>query len=84
MRRNGIRFEDLRLLLLELGFREAAMDSNHFRFAHSVTGTVLLFRMYRANEVVSDRDILVVRRQLVDNGFIELAAFDRFLEKATA
>ena len=84
MRKNGITFGDLRLLLLELGFREAAMDGNHFRFEHPVTGTVLLFRIYRANEFISERDILVVRRQLVDNGFIELSTFDRFLEKETA
>jgi hypothetical protein len=84
MTKNGITFEELHQLLLELGFREAAIETNHFRFEHTATGTVLLFRSYRANEFVNDRDLLVVRRQLVDNGFIEPSAFDRFMRKATA
>jgi hypothetical protein len=49
-----------------------------------VTDTVLLFRSYRSNELVQPRDMAVVRRQLVHNGLIEGAAFDRFQEKASA
>jgi len=52
--------------------------------SHPATGTILLFRRYGPKEVVSDRDMLVVRRQLVDNGLIEPSTLDRFLEKATA
>lgn len=84
MTRNGMTFEELRLLLLDLGFQEAVTETTHFRFEHAATGTVLLFRSYRANEFVGDRDILVVRRQLVDNGLIEPSVFDRFMQKATA
>ncbi len=43
--------------------------------AHPVTDTVLLFRPHRPDETVGERDMLVVRRQLVDNGLIEASGF---------
>jgi len=84
MRKNGITFGELRDLLRELGFSEASQQPNLIRFEHPVTGTVLLFRAYESKETVSDREIVVVRRQLIDNGLIETPAFDRFLESASA
>ena len=83
MKKNGITFDELRDLLLELGLSETP-ERNRLRFAHPTTGTILLFRVYGAKELVSDRDMLVVQRQLVDNGLIEPSALDRFLAKASA
>jgi hypothetical protein len=83
-KKNAIPFGDLRELLLEVGFSESPQERDRLRFEHPVTGTILLFRPYDSDEVVRDRDLVVVRRQLVDNGLIDGAAFDRFLERASA
>jgi len=83
-KKNGIRFGELRELLLEVGFSESPQEQDRLRFKHPVTGTILLFRPYKSDEAVSQRDMVVVRRQLVDNGLIAGAAFDRFLERASA
>jgi hypothetical protein len=83
--KNGpVTFDELRALLLHLGFAESQPQKDRCQFAHPVTGTVLLFRPHRAGEAVSERDMLVVRRQLVDNGLIEAPAFEHFLRQATA
>jgi hypothetical protein len=84
MRKSGIPFAELRDLLLEVGFAECPQEQGRLRFEHPVTGTILLFRTYRSGEMVNQRDMAVVRRQLVDNGLIEGPAFDRFLKRASA
>jgi hypothetical protein len=83
MRKQGIIFDELRELLLELGFCEQS-EKTRLRFTHPTAGTVLRFRSHAPKEIVSARDMLVVRRQLVDNGLIESSAFDQFLQKAPA
>lgn len=83
MRKSGIGFAELRELLLALGFCEMA-EKTRLRFTHPTVGTVLLFRPHAPKEIVSARDMLVVRRQLVDNGLIESSAFDEFLQQASA
>lgn len=83
-KKNGITFGELRELLLEVGFSESPQEPNRLQFEHPVTGTILLFRPHDCDEAVSRRDMVVVRRQLVDNGLIDGAAFDRFLERASA
>ncbi len=83
MEKTDITFDELRDLLLELGF-SGTLEKTRWRFEHSAIGTVLLFRRYGKKERVSARDMLVVRRQLVDNGFLNESAFDRFLQKASA
>jgi hypothetical protein len=84
IKKKTITFEELRELLLDLRFSESSQQPNRVRFQHPVTGTVLLFRAHDANETVNDREIVVVRRQLVDNGLIEAPAFDRRLGRASA
>jgi hypothetical protein len=84
MRKNGITFSELRELLLELGFCELPQAPNRIRFEHPMTGTVLLFRAHESKDRMTEREMLVVRRQLVDNGLIEGSAFDRFLQRASA
>jgi hypothetical protein len=83
MRKNGIRFAELRELLLSVGFSES-VEQTRMTFAYPSSGTFLLFRPYGPKDRVSDRDMLVVRRQLLDNGLIEPSTLDRFLEKALA
>jgi hypothetical protein len=85
MRKNGITFAELQQLLQRLGFCEiSSQQGKPLRFEHPETGTVLLFRPHGAREKVEVREMVVVRRQLVDNGLIEGSAFDQFLQKASA
>ena len=83
MKKSGITFAELRDLLLELGYSETP-EKTRLRFVHPRYQTDLLFRPYRPKEMVHPRDILLVRRQLVDNGLIEESDLDRFLQKASA
>ena len=83
MRKNGITFAELRELLLSVGFSER-VEPTRRTFTYPSSATFLLFRPYSPKDRVSDRDMLVVRRQLLDNGLIESSALDRFLEKASA
>lgn len=83
MKKSGITFAELRELLLDLGFGEVK-EKTRIRFTFPTLGTVLLFRPHRAKENVLARDMIVVRRQLVDNGLIKESEFDRFLHKASA
>lgn len=84
MTKNAIAFEELRGLLIELGFSESSQEPNRARFEHPATGTILLFRAYNAKETVGDREMVVVRRQLVDNGLNKTPVCDRFMQKASA
>ena len=83
MRRNGITFDELREFLLALGC-STVEEKQRTTVAHPIVGTFLFLRPYRSKETVSARDMLVVRRQLVDNGLIESSAFEQFLQKASA
>jgi hypothetical protein len=84
VKKGRVTFDELRALLLDLGFTESRPQNDRCQFAHPVTGTVLLFHPHRVDETVGERDMLVVRRQLVDNGLIEASAFEHFLQQATA
>ncbi|MCI0381100.1 MAG: hypothetical protein L0215_26245 [Gemmataceae bacterium] len=83
MKKSDVTYEELRELLLDLGCSEAR-DSKRLAFTHPALGTFLLFRLYGPEENVNARDMVVVRRQLIDNGLIEESAFDRFMQKASA
>ncbi len=84
MKKPSVTFGELQALLLDLGFTEARQQNDRCRFEHPVTGTVLLFRPHRSDETLGERDMLVVRRQLIDNGLIEVSAFEHFLQQETA
>jgi hypothetical protein len=83
MMNHDLTFAELREFLVALGCSESVTPSR-ITFAYPRIGTFLLFRPYGPEECVSDRDMIVVRRQLVDNGLIDATAFDRFLQKVSA
>jgi hypothetical protein len=83
MKMTDITFDELRELLVDLSCSETK-EKNRISFAHPALGTFLLFRPHRPKELVSARDMLVVRRQLVYNGLIEESELDAFLQKASA
>ena len=80
---DGVTFDELSELMLRLGCSKAK-DEKRTSFAHPALGTFLFLRAYGPKETVAERDMVVVRRQLLDNGLIDSTAFDRFLHKATA
>jgi hypothetical protein len=80
MKKDGITFQELRRFLTDLGFQEKSPK----RFEYPSTKTILLFRDYALGELVSNRDMLVVRRQLLDNALIEPSAFENFVGKVSA
>ena len=53
MKKNGIAFDELRDLLLKLGFSET-LERSRMRFDYPTTGTFLLFRLYGPKEIVSE------------------------------
>lgn len=83
MKKSDISFDEFREFLKVLGFREISEDKPRLRFDHPA-GPVLLFRLYKATEKVNARDIVVVRRQLEDQGVIAATDFDRLLQKTPA
>jgi hypothetical protein len=83
MKTSDVSFDELRELLLELGFREIPQTKPRFKFEHPVGGT-FLFPRYKPGEKVSLGDMLVVRGQLDYNGLIDASAFDRSLHKTPA
>jgi hypothetical protein len=84
MTKSRITFRELKELLLDLGFRDASKESGFPRFEQPDTGTILLFRAHRSNQLVGNHEIVFVRRQLVDNGLIDPVEFDRFVLKVPA
>jgi hypothetical protein len=83
MKKKGLTFAELRSFLIDLGFSEI-VEPKRIAFTNPTTEMFFLFRIYRPKEMVHPRDILLFRRQLVDNGLIEESDLDRFLQKASA
>ena len=83
MKRSDVTFHEFREFLLELGFREIPQEKPRFKLEHP-SGSILLFRLYKDREKVTARDVLIVRRQLEEQGVIESSAFDRLLQKTPA
>jgi hypothetical protein len=83
MKKADITFDELREFLKDLGFREIPDDKPRMRFDHP-SGSVLLYRPYRANERVNARDILATGIQLVEQGLVNSSDFERFQQKTPA
>ena len=84
MRKNGVTYGELRQFLLKLGFAESTAQANQIRFEYSAAGPILLFPAHDGTETVTTRDLVVIRRQLLDNGLVEPPAFERFLARTSA
>ena len=81
--RSTVTFEELRQLLLELGFTQAKRGKFWY-FEHAASKAILAFRSYRARERVLIKDLDVTRQDLEWRGLLEPEAFDAWLTKATA
>jgi hypothetical protein len=83
MNTKGIQYAELRrfLLGLGLGYKEATTDSA--RVFHRKGKDMVLFRLYRDDEEVSERDLFYARRYLDWSGLLDAEIFDAFLNRAT-
>jgi hypothetical protein len=83
IRKSTVRFGQLRSFLESLGFH-AEREKAGWRFEHAPSGTVLLFRPYRANDFVYAMHLFQVRSALDWNGLVAAEAFDDSLTKTPA
>lgn len=72
------KFRELRKFLEGLGFKYVRQDDCEV-FEHKASDTLFLMRLYRANELVSAKDLAVVRTSLDYRGFVGRDAFEEAL-----
>jgi hypothetical protein len=68
-------------LLQELGYSAKHTDKA-WVFQHAREG-MLVFRSYRDDEAVDDRDVVSTRKFLDDWGLLEGTSFDAFVQRMT-
>ena len=77
----AIPFAEFRAFLQRLGYVEARTD-NAIAFNHSEEG-LLVFRLYRDDEAVDERDLFTTRKFLDLRGLLREAEFNTLLLQAT-
>jgi hypothetical protein len=77
-----IAFSHLRKILLDLGFVETIVPGPYFRFEHSPSGTLLLYRDYQPNELITWADHIKTRKFLDERGILEADEFETLLHRA--
>jgi hypothetical protein len=76
-----IPYPEFRDFLQRLGYKEKRTDAANV-FQHPEEG-LLVFRVYRDEEAVDERDLLTTRKFFDLRGVLDPAAFDSFLLDAT-
>lgn len=82
MKNDRIPFENLRKILLDIGFVESEIAGPYLLFEHSPSETVLIFRQYQPGDGVSWHDLVTTRRQLDERGLLEASDFEALMHKA--
>lgn len=77
-----IRFEQLRQLLLDMGFSQTTTQKSHVFFAHASSGAEFALPIYRANQIVLPHHLVTVRVMLDGKGLLDAGAFDDFVAAA--
>jgi len=83
MKTSQVRFAQLRSFLEQMGFSERH-DQKGWRFEHSSSNALFLFRPYRPTDWVYEHDLFLVRSQLNGRGLMAEEAFDESLTKTPA
>jgi hypothetical protein len=83
MTTSDVHFEQLRQLLVDLDFTAVRKDKG-WRFEHSGSHTVFLFRPYRPDDRVSAADLSTVRTHLEWRGLLNPETFADLLKKTPA
>ena len=79
-----ITFCHVRKILLDLGFEETIVPGPYYRFEHSASGTLLLYRDYRPNDLITWADHVKTRKFLDERGILEADEFEALLSKTPA
>ena len=81
--KNKIRFGDLRQLLLDVGFQEAA-GAAEIAFRHEPSDTMFVFRRYRPGDAVASYNLVEVQQMLETRGLMSADTFEDQFRKAPA
>lgn len=81
MKKSNVRFAQLRAFFDGMGFC-AKREKKGWRIEHAPTGTVFVFRPYRANGLVYAPDLFLIRSQLDARGMVAHESFDESLTQA--
>lgn len=74
------KFREVRQLLEELGFTFVEKPK-WLAFQHPASDTLIVLRKYRANEIVSPKDLAVTGTMLDQRGLMATRAFEKALVK---
>jgi hypothetical protein len=80
MTRPKIPFALVRQVLLDLGFRETVVPASHIGFRHAETGAEIMLPVYRSNQRMAPRHLLLVRVTLDAKGLMDGDEFDDFVD----
>jgi hypothetical protein len=83
MKVSSVSFAQLRRLLVDLHFNESRTDS-YWRFEHTPSETVFVFRPYASSDNVTVQDLASTRTHLDWRGLLSANAFDDLMMKAPA
>jgi hypothetical protein len=81
MKNNAVPFATLQRVLEGLGFVKAEVPHSHIFFEHAPSHSLLLFRLYRPREQVSEVDLVRVRKFLDEKGIIAAGALEDLLHQ---
>ncbi len=84
MKISMVTFATLQHVLEGLGFVKTEVPRSHIYFEHTPSDSLLLFRLYRPREKVSDVDLIRVRKFLDEKGIIEPDALEELLHQPSA
>ena len=71
-------------VLQRLGFVKTTLPSSQFVYQHEPSNTVLYFRSYRPDDIVSPTDLAVTRKFLTERGLIDEKAFEGLFQQPAA
>ncbi len=79
MTKPRISFALLRQFLLDLGFREVVVPESHIGFHHADTDAEIMLPVYRPNQHVAQRHLLLVRVTMDAKSLMDGDEFDAFV-----
>lgn len=77
MAKSTLTFEQLRQLLLDLGFTEIVVPRRLIGFRHEESDTDIFLPIYKSNQAVAPHHLIMCRTQLDGKGILDAAEFDR-------
>jgi hypothetical protein len=83
MKTSNIRFTQLQKFFQEMGFSQAG-EKEGWRFEHTSSNTVFVFRPYRPKDRVFEHDLFLVLSQLNGRGLMAEDAFNDSLTRTPA